>query len=194
MAYSSFIRDFDYPIAGVAVIHALVFWRNGIFFVRKVVQLAGITEALSFGKDEGSANRRGAEPSVFSLGRFLVPSFQMRACCVCVMRIGRSCFFCLTNGLIYEKIPPYAGDWRSGSAGPLQGQGRGFKSLIAHHWLLKAAGFPAAFLRIGAFSTHAEDCACRIHRARKRPGFRLVRTGKSATAGEVNRCGVSSFT
>lgn len=25
------------------------------------------------------------------------------------------------------------GDWRSGSAGPLQGQGRGFKSLIAHH-------------------------------------------------------------
>ena len=24
------------------------------------------------------------------------------------------------------------GDWRSGSAGPLQGQGRGFKSLIAH--------------------------------------------------------------
>ena len=26
-----------------------------------------------------------------------------------------------------------SGDWRSGSAGPLQGQGRGFKSLIAHH-------------------------------------------------------------
>lgn len=27
----------------------------------------------------------------------------------------------------------YSGDWRSGSAGALQAQGQGFKSLIAHH-------------------------------------------------------------
>lgn len=42
------------------------------------------------------------------------------------------------------------GDWRSGSAGALQAQGRGFKSLIAHHRIKKAA--------IGSFfyATHSQ--------------------------------------
>ena len=45
---------------------------------------------------------------------------------------------CLTIAAVCARIPPYAGDWRSGSAGPLQGQGRGFKSLIAHHVCMKS--------------------------------------------------------
>lgn len=37
------------------------------------------------------------------------------------------------------------GAWRSGSAGPLQGQGRGFKSLSAHHELRREGHMPLSF-------------------------------------------------
>jgi hypothetical protein len=40
---------------------------------------------------------------------------------------------CEISPLMGELFLLPVGDWRSGSAGALQAQGRGFKSLIAHH-------------------------------------------------------------
>lgn len=49
-----------------------------------------------------------------------------------------------------KRVAVNSGDWRSGSAGPLQGQGRGFKSLIAHHETKWTVGFPTVH-------SHKED-------------------------------------
>lgn len=43
------------------------------------------------------------------------------------------------------------GDWRSGSAGALQAQGRGFKSLIAHHMNSRAEADCFGFFFFGRF-------------------------------------------
>ena len=56
-----FRRDFS---ACRAILH-FDFGETVSFSCAKLYNCLRITEALSFGKDEGSANRRGAEPSVF---------------------------------------------------------------------------------------------------------------------------------
>ena len=50
--------------------------------------------------------------------------------------------------------------WRSGSAGALQAQGRGFKSLTDHHERLRAAGCST---RRPAFSSDASDTLAEAH-------------------------------
>ena len=49
------------------------------------------------------------------------------------MPIGESFLFFILHSAFY--IPHWTGDWRSGSAAPLHGDGRGFESLIAHQTL-----------------------------------------------------------
>ena len=120
------IRRFRRDFLACGVILHFDFGETVSFSCAKLYNCLRITEALSFGKDEGSANRRGAEPSVFS---GIVRRSSGRRFCVFSDVNDKRAVLC-------ENIAS-PGDWRSGSAGPLQGQGRGFKSLIAHHLILK---------------------------------------------------------
>ncbi len=122
------IRRFREENRNKEAISEAVFGETVSFSCAKLYNCQRITEALSFGKDEGSANRRGAEPSVFFCGCFLAADIE------------------LTKALFCAKISRRAGDWRSGSAGPLQGQGRRFKSCIAHHRNIGPEHHALAFL------------------------------------------------
>lgn len=150
-----FRRDFS---ACRAILH-FDFGETVSFSCAKLYNCLRITEALSFGKDEGSANRRGAEPSVFS-GIVRRSSGQ------------RFCVFSDVNdkcAVLCENIAS-PGDWRSGSAGPLQGQGRRFKSCIAHHVCMKS--FEQCLLG-GLFCfrfSFRRVCVLRVLRARRNLG------------------------
>ena len=63
---------------------------------------------------------------------------------------------------IWDNTEPM-GDWRSGSAGALQAQGRGFKSLLAHHMSLKTEAICFGFFIYQAFlspSHNREGLSC----------------------------------
>lgn len=61
------------------------------------------------------------------------------------MRVGKTSILESDKGFrIWDNFGSM-GDWRSGSAGALQAQGRGFKSLIAHHRNLKAEALSFGF-------------------------------------------------
>src|ERR1700690_3541266 len=62
--------------------------------------------------------------------------------------------------ILHSTFPFWPGDWRSGSAAPLHGDGRGFESLIAHH-------LPKSRRGVASFSVRAiRRCFRRRRKAR----------------------------